>query len=216
MGKQLEDEPREPCEQNGFQLPHLTIYESVMTEAAYYSSLASFRELFQTGWPILTYHKLGARPRGARLKGLYLSEKLFNRQLRELREAGFESAPLDAAASSAARENKGPIILTFDDGFESVLEHGLAPLRTHGFRAIQFIVADYIGGRNEWDLAAGEVAESLMDQEQIREWLAAGHSIGSHSLTHPFLTRIAPDRAREEIVSSKRKLEDLFAVEVPH
>ena len=55
-----------------------------------------------------------------------------------------------------------------------------------------------------------------MDEAQIREWLAAGHEIGSHTLTHPFLTRISPQRAREEISASKKKLEDRFGRPVRH
>ena len=186
-------------------------------EATYYSSLAPFRELFRTGLPILTYHKLGPRPRGARLKGLYLSTKLFTSQLAELRNEGFNSSDLDfASVVSPLSGETRPVVITFDDGFQSVLEHGLAPLREYQFQAIQFIVADRIGERNEWDLDAGEIAEPLMDQQQIREWLAAGHQIGSHSLTHPFMTRISPERAREEITASKKKLEDLFGMEVRH
>ena len=60
---------------------------------AYYSGLAPFRTVFETGNPILTYHKLGPRPAKVRLKGLYVSERLFERQLRELRDAGFEEQP---------------------------------------------------------------------------------------------------------------------------
>jgi len=51
---------------------------------AYYCSLAPFQAWFEQGNPILTYHKLGPRPRHARLKGLYLPRALFARQLREL------------------------------------------------------------------------------------------------------------------------------------
>ena len=185
-------------------------------EPAYYSSLAPFREYFRTGLPILTYHKLGSRPRGARLKGLYLSPELFNRQLAELSEAGFKSTDLDSIGGSGGNEKTNQIIITFDDGFQSVLEYGLGPLREHGFRAIQFIVADRIGERNDWDVSVGEVPEALMSKEQIRDWLAAGHQIGSHSRTHPLLTRLSADRAREEIAASKKKLEDMFGVEVRH
>jgi hypothetical protein len=59
------------------------------SSGGYYSTLGPFEEMFRTGVPILTYHKIGLRPRGVRLKGLYLSPKLFERQLAELREAGF-------------------------------------------------------------------------------------------------------------------------------
>ncbi len=186
-----------------------------MALPGYYHTLAPFRESFQTGTPILTYHKLGPRPFGVRLKGLYVSEKLFAQQLAELRAAGFITPPfaemIQPATSAVPR-----IALTFDDGFSNVLRHGLAPLTRYQFRAIQFLVADLLGKTNEWDARSGEAREALMDASQIRDWLAAGHEIGSHTLTHPHLTRLSPNVAREEIFASKKKLEDLFGRPVEH
>lgn len=179
---------------------------------ACYASLAPFRTLFAQGLPILTYHKLGPRPPGTRLKGLYLPARLFARQLAELRAAGFQTISLDQQAQATAPS----IVLTFDDGFANVLQHGLAPLAENRFQAIQFLVADFLGKTDEWDAALGEAPSPLMDVSQVREWLAAGHQIGSHGLTHPFLTRLPRDQAREEIRASKKKLEDMFGVPVRH
>ena len=55
-----------------------------------------------------------------------------------------------------------------------------------------------------------------MDAGQVREWLAAGHDIGSHTLTHPFLTRLSTAQAREEVTASRKKLEDLFSRPILH
>jgi peptidoglycan/xylan/chitin deacetylase (PgdA/CDA1 family) len=175
----------------------------------YYHSLKPFRELFQTGTPVLTYHKLGPRPNGVRIKGLYLSEKLFAQQLAELHAEGFTTPPLTEAfpvRSTAQRH----IALTFDDGYANVMRYGLRPLAEHGFRALQFLVVGCIGKNNRWDAGSGEAQEQLMDAAQVREWLAAGHEIGSHTLTHPFLTRLTRSQAREEISASKKILEDQF------
>jgi peptidoglycan/xylan/chitin deacetylase (PgdA/CDA1 family) len=182
---------------------------------AYFSSLSAFRSIFEQGVPILTYHKLGPRPFRARLKGLYLGSMLFARQLRELNNAGFRTAPLERAILFPDNR-RGWIGITFDDGFSSVHHHGLVPLAQNGFHAVQFLVAGLIGKTNEWDLAKGEVREPLMNESQIRDWLAAGHSIGSHTLTHPYLTRITSASAREQINSSKKRLEDQFGVPVFH
>ena len=116
---------------------------------AYYSSLAPFRELFQTGLPILTYHKLGPRPRGVRMKGLYLGEPLFASQLRELKQAGFSSASLNQVRTEPGvlvPKNGARIILTFDDGYENVLVHGLKVLEERGFKLFDHF-RDPIGDR---------------------------------------------------------------------
>lgn len=55
-----------------------------------------------------------------------------------------------------------------------------------------------------------------MDEAQVRDWLAAGMSIGAHSLTHPRLGQISPAQARAEIYDSKKKLEDKFGLAIEH
>ena len=181
----------------------------------YFSSLAPFRELFLSGVPVLTYHKLGPRPRGVRLKGLYVSAGLFVRQLAELRHEGFRSARLHEIAGCADNRERR-IVLTFDDGFTSALRHGLEPLAAHGFQAIQFLVSGLLGRTSEWQVPEGEVLEPLMDASQIREWLAAGHEIGAHTVTHPRLTCLPLTQAREEIAASKKQLEDTFGATIRH
>ena len=161
------------------------------------------------------YHKIAKRPRGVRLKGLYVSPDQFERHVRELKDAGFTTASLgELAAATTPLKNK--VVFTFDDGFRNVLEHGLLPLGDAGFRAIQFLVPNYLGKINEWDLRDGEVPEALMDKHQVCDWLAAGHEIGSHSMTHASLDRLSVRDAREEIISSKKKLEDMFGISIAH
>jgi len=158
------------------------------------------------------YHKIGPRPSRVRLKGLYVNPSAFVRQLSELRDAGFAACGPEHAfvANGSCRR----IALTFDDGFRNVLQNALEPLAANGLRAIQFLVPQYIGKLNQWDLRDGEAPEPLMNEVEIREWLAAGHTIGSHSLTHPRLTRLTLRDAREEIFASKKMLEDTFGLAV--
>lgn len=179
----------------------------------YYSSLAPFLELFAQGNPVLTYHKLGPRPRRVRLKGLYVSAGLFRQQLRELQAAGFTSGSLNDCAGLLQPRR---IVLTFDDGYVNVLRYATEPLAATGFTALQFLPANLLGRCNEWDVALGEAPEPIMDATQVREWLDAGHQIGSHSLDHPYLTRIPLAAAREQIAASRKKLEDRFGVAIEH
>jgi peptidoglycan/xylan/chitin deacetylase (PgdA/CDA1 family) len=181
----------------------------------YYSSLAPFRDVFLTGWPILTYHHVGPRQRGARLKGLYVSPSLFARQMSELHEAGFSAAAYAPRADATSKTGRH-VWLTFDDGFKDVFEHGLPVLQKLRFTGIQFLVSSLLGKTNEWQQRAGDVIEPLMDFGQVREWLAAGQQIGSHTQTHPRLTDLSSSVAREEISASKKSLEDTFGVAVEH
>jgi peptidoglycan/xylan/chitin deacetylase (PgdA/CDA1 family) len=198
--------------------PAVWLYKEYMRRAApvHFHRLEPFLGFFRTGVPILMYHKIGPRPRRARLGGLYLRLDAFVRQLEELQQAGFASCP-PVEANVKAGSNGDPerrVVLTFDDGFRNVFENALQPLADRQFRATEFLVASCIGKLNEWDLRDGEVPEPLMDTVQVREWLRAGHRIGSHSMTHPRLTRLSLRDAQEEILGSKKKLEDTFGVAV--
>jgi peptidoglycan/xylan/chitin deacetylase (PgdA/CDA1 family) len=180
----------------------------------HYHTLPPFRELFSKGVPIFMYHKIAPRPRRVRLKGLYVTPDTFVRQLAELSENGFVSCSLAEVCQDGQPAPR--VALTFDDGFRNVFQNALAPLAQRRWRALQFLVPRFIGQLNQWDLRDGEAPELLMDAAQVRDWLGAGHAIGSHSLTHARLTRLTLRDAREEIFASKKKLEDDFGVAVEH
>ena len=186
------------------------------TPPEHYYRLGPFLEFFREGTPVLMYHKIGQRPRRVRLKGLYVRPEVFVRQMEEFAQAGFQAVTPAGAVAPRNGDPSPRVALTFDDGFRNVFENALEPMARHGLRAMQFLVVNSIGKLNEWDLRDGEAPEPLMDEAHIRDWLAAGHSVGSHSLTHARLPRLSVRDAREEIAASKKKLEDLFAVAVDH
>jgi peptidoglycan/xylan/chitin deacetylase (PgdA/CDA1 family) len=186
----------------------------VPSAPTHYTSLKPFRDFFATGMPCLTYHKIAPRPPGVRIKGLYLNPRLFQKQMGELAEEGFTAPPYGQVPNG--RNGSHTFALSFDDGFVNAFQIGLKTLAQYKFHAVQFLVADRIGQFNEWEVQLGDVREPLMDASQIREWMAAGHQIGAHTLTHPFLTRVSIREAREEIFASKKKLEDLFGVPIQH
>jgi peptidoglycan/xylan/chitin deacetylase (PgdA/CDA1 family) len=52
--------------------------------------------------------------------------------------------------------------------------------------------------------------QSSCTWEQLREMAAAGIEIGSHTVTHPILTRVPADRLRRELEESRGRLEDML------
>ena len=173
------------------------------------------RRLFRRGLPVLTYHSVTQPPARARDPFLYVNPARFDEQLQLLRRHGFTSGSLDDFPVVSGNPAK-KVVITFDDGYVNVLENALEILVRNQFQSIQFIVAGLIGGRNEWDAKHGDVVEPLMDAAQIRDWLAAGQQIGSHSLTHRNLAKLKPAEAREQIFGGKKKLEDLFGIPIRH
>jgi peptidoglycan/xylan/chitin deacetylase (PgdA/CDA1 family) len=171
----------------------------------YYSSLVHHRAYFKAGRPVLMYHHLGTPPPGDPGGVLYVSRDLFRRQLRELRDAGYRSAsPGEVLAPPGAPEKF--VSITFDDGYEDAFREGLEPLAENGFRATMFLVSGRLG--------SGGPSGATMGDVQVRDWLAAGHRVGSHTVSHPRLSTIPRGRASEEITASKKGLEDRFGVPI--
>jgi len=178
----------------------------------YYTELAPFRGLFQEGHPILCYHKIAPPPKRARIRGLYLEPKLFLRQMNEITQAGLISAFPGCSAGS----KKKTITITFDDGFASNLIEAVPLMKKVGVQAINYLVADRLGQTSDWEAREGGEADPLMDEAQVRDWLAAGHQIGAHTCTHPRLSQLSEAQAKEEISASRKKLEDRFGVPIEH
>lgn len=167
------------------------------------------------GVVVLMYHKIAPAPAATHLPALYVHPAEFDRQMAELTGARLACVPYGEVLPTV-EAGGGGFCVTFDDGFRNVFDLALPVLQARGLRAIQFIVAGQIGGEDAWDRAIGEPPQALMDDGMIREWLAGGHEIGSHTLTHPHLPALPREQARAEIFDSKRRLEDRFGVPIRH
>ncbi len=173
------------------------------------------RRLFDRGVPLFAFHKIAFPPQSTRDPFLYDAPPRFEAQLGALRAKGYVSGTISEALISTENPQR-KVVITFDDGCRNVLENGREILARHGFHAIQFLVAGLLGQRNEWDVSKGDAPEDLMTEDEVREWLAAGHEIGSHSMTHRNLRKLSQAEAREEISASKKRLEDKFGISIRH
>lgn len=156
------------------------------------------------GTPILAYQKVAQLPAAARARGLYISPRRFAQQIGGLRSAGFTGVGLDELEAPSA------FALTIDGGFASTLEHALPALLANGLSATLFVASGCLGGWNDWEIALGEEPCRLMDEAQIRDWLAAGQRLGSLGLSCTDLTRLPRAVLREELRASRAALEDRF------
>ena len=64
--------------------------------------------------------------------------------------------------------------VTFDDGYLSVYDKAFPILAARGITGTVYVVADQIGGINQWDHSAGDYLEHMMNADQIREMHKAG------------------------------------------
>ena len=86
-------------------------------------------------------------------------------------------------------------------------------LRRYGFGATVFLVADLVGGAAAWDAHHGPPAP-LMGWATIGRLAREGVAFGGHGATHPYLTRVGPDRLAEELRRSRAALEGRLGLPV--
>ncbi len=168
--------------------------------------------------PILMYHQVTPSPR-PEFRKYAVTTQAFEAQLAWLTERGYASISMQTfyehRTAGRALPPK-PVVLTFDDGYRDCLEHAAPVLAARGFTATFYLLGGAPGESSRWLLAEKGVEFPLLDWNGMRALLAAGHECGSHTLSHPRLTRVSSAECRNELVDSRRRLEDELGVSVSH
>lgn len=162
--------------------------------------------------PILTYHQIDQPPRkGAPFRSLTVAPEVFGRHMRWLRGLGYRGLSMRELMPYLRGETTGNVFgLTFDDGFRNVHDHVIPILRETGHTATCYFVAAHDDGTNFWDTPAGVASAPLMSIKEMQAWVQAGHEAGSHTMDHVDLVKTEPDEAINQIVQSRRVLENLL------
>jgi len=94
------------------------------------------------------------------------------------------------------------VILTFDDGYESMYTKVLPLLKKYNQKAVFFIIVNKIW--KKW----------YMTKEQIKELLKNWNEIWSHTMNHRPLSGLDYKNQFYEIVNSKKELEKMFKTRI--
>jgi peptidoglycan/xylan/chitin deacetylase (PgdA/CDA1 family) len=153
--------------------------------------------------PIILYHRIAISPINS---DYYVPPEHFEEQMKLLHDWGYATITtqmlVDAIQEGIALPPR-PILITFDDGVQSVYDSALPVMQKYGFTGVVYIVNNYMNSQDQL----------YMRPEQVKQLAAAGWEIGSHSLNHIDLT-LAPERQRNEIVESRERLEAELGVPV--
>jgi peptidoglycan/xylan/chitin deacetylase (PgdA/CDA1 family) len=158
--------------------------------------------------PILVYHIV--RPAypsdSAEVQKFRVTPEVFDAELAWLAAHDYHVVSLSALAARIASGTPiapRSVVLNFDDAWEDQYVYAFPILEKYHDTATFFVPSNFPGNK------------SFLSWSQLREMVAAGMTIGSHSASHPFLTKITSTTTLDaEIAGSKAVLERELGVPV--
>ena len=162
------------------------------------AALARFRKdpSPASGPAILMYHSIGQNS-----AGFTVTPAEFRRQMAALRANGVAVVSLDECVRRGKAGDAAPVVaITFDDGYRDFEENACPALREHGFTATVFLVTTLVGGTFK---TSKGLEFPLLSWDDARRLQKEGFSFGSHTATHPKLSRLEKKDARREMAESR-------------
>lgn len=158
--------------------------------------------------PILVYHIVRpSYPSDSRdVRAIAHTPEIFDAQMKHLADTGYavvSFADLESYFRTGTELPRKPVILSFDDGWNDQFVYAFPLLKKYKYSATFFVFTNSIGKKG------------FLSWDQLQEMRSAGMNIGSHSLSHPYLTHISdPKVLWNEIDGSKKVLEEKLGTRI--
>lgn len=158
--------------------------------------------------PVLVYHHIrDFTPHESETsREFVVTPAMFEKQMQYLSDNGYTTIlvrDVEKVLQGVLPLPEKPVVITFDDGRLSQYENALPVLTKHGMHATFFIFTNAIDANDKY-----------LTSNQIKELDSLGHEIASHTILHPYLTRIGSELLTKELTESKAKLERIVGHEV--
>jgi peptidoglycan/xylan/chitin deacetylase (PgdA/CDA1 family) len=140
-----------------------------------------------------------------------VSPAVFASQIRQLRDDGYQAVSLKLALEALHNGecNHKLVVISFDDGYQDFYQNAFPILAECQFTATVFLMSGYVS-----DESMIFKDKKCLTWCQVRELHAQGINFGSHTVTHPQLQMLSREQVSEEIVNSKKTIEDHLGAEV--
>lgn len=146
--------------------------------------------------PVAMYHSIDKNDADTKLA---VKPESFARQMAFLRKNNYNVVGLGKIARYIEKKEKLPprtVAITFDDGFKNNYTDAFPALKKYNIPATIFVIVDKIG------------APGYLDWKELKEMSDSGIvTIGSHTVSHRFLTSLDSEGLKRELEGSKDVLE---------
>jgi peptidoglycan/xylan/chitin deacetylase (PgdA/CDA1 family) len=157
--------------------------------------------------PILMFHVINPPPPGAPFPGLYVPAGEFAAQMRALAGAGYHAVTLDqmwAYWRNGARLPAGkPIVVSFDNGYQSQYINALPVLRRLG----------WVGDEN-MQLSGLPPSQGGLSQREIEGLVAAGWELDTQGFSHADLITLDPGQLAYQVATARQTIKRRYGVPV--
>jgi peptidoglycan/xylan/chitin deacetylase (PgdA/CDA1 family) len=155
--------------------------------------------------PILMYHVINPAPSGAKFPGLYVPPYEFAVQMQALARAGFHAVTMDQVRANWTRGTplpKGkPIVLSFDNGYQSQLTQAVPVLRRLGWVGVENI-----------QLTGLPPSQGGLSEKQVAELVADGWELDTQGISHADLIALGPAALRDQVVLAREEVRHRYHV----
>jgi len=157
--------------------------------------------------PILMYHVIAAPPPGAPFPGLYVEPAEFAEQMRALARGGWHAVTLNQVQAywrhGVPLGPGKPIVLSFDNGYNSQFTQALPVLRRLG----------WVGDEN-LQLTGLPPSQGGLGPGQIKGLLQAGWELDTQGVSHAALITLDAEQLRYQVASARQTLRRRYHVPV--
>lgn len=154
---------------------------------------------------VLCYHAVSTRWPAH----LSVAPDAFEAQIGHLLRRGYRPTTFSRAVTG--RDGGRQLVVTFDDGFQSVRDLAFPILDRLGVPGTLYVPTGFMDGArqlvwpgiDEWPGSEFEHELAAMSWDGVRELRDAGWEIGAHSHTHPRLTQVDDAQLADELSRSR-------------
>ncbi|MGH2851155.1 MAG: polysaccharide deacetylase family protein, partial [Solirubrobacteraceae bacterium] len=155
--------------------------------------------------PILMYHVILPPPAGAPFPGLYVPPAEFSAQMHALAVAGYHAVTMnqmwDNWHSGTPLPPGKPIVISFDNGYESQARYALPVLRAMGWVGVENL-----------QLSGLPPSQGGLSERQVRELVADGWELDTQGYSHADLITLDAGELHFQVADARARIQALYHV----